>query len=264
MGGLTMGNRHIRLGSSLLLLCLIGLLGLQRAFFTSQAQPTGWEDDFSDGNYNGWMITGAIHTGTEYVLATGNFSAAGGTLLCTGPNLNVAFYDSSVANGTWSFDVLAVMGLARFIMIIFVGDNYNINDYVSNGYMLTIGLGNYGGYVDPTFIFEERDNSQWIEHDHWTTTRLEGWQHIRITRDTTGLFNIFINNTLRMSKTDDTMITSVYFYFICQEGQALDNVKVSPIIETQPPIHGFPFITIFIAITLAVGVAIVWRRNRNR
>jgi hypothetical protein len=251
-----------RLGIPLILLCFIGFLGLNQAFFTSQAILVWW-DDFNDGNHSGWMILGAIDTGPDYVLGSGNFSAADGTLLCTGPNLNIAFYDSSVAYGTWSFDVLVVPGSKRFIMIIFIGDNYDINDYVSNGYVLTIGLGNYGGEVEPTFFFEERDNLQWIEHDRWTLSNIEGWQSIMITRNRLGEFNIHINGTLRMSGVDNSMTNSIFFYFICQEGQALDNVFVSDDGPPPTPLPIFLLMGIVTIIVLFMGATFFWERTRG-
>jgi hypothetical protein len=102
--------------------------------------------------------------------------------------------------------------------------------------------------------FDDR-RSTW--HDDWTPPHLQGWQHLIITRETSGHFKVYINYTLspQMEVVDTTTSTSVFFNFVCSEGQALDNIVVSE--PDPPPPEVIPLAIAAAAITVVVVVVII-------
>lgn len=63
---------------------------------------------------------------------------------------------------------------------------------------------------------------------------LSNLQNIDITRDITGHFNIFVNNSLIIEAMDTEFKTSNYFGFDTPGGHALDNITVNDEIVLKP------------------------------
>jgi hypothetical protein len=208
-----------------------------------------WEDNFDDGNYDGWSITGVNGSITHgYTEVDGNFTADYGYLEALGPYWNHAQHPSLVANGTWSFDIDAVNTPEKHFYVIFMSVDANITEGAPDGYSFMIATDPYtqdlfmgyallrygGGVVDgpPLGVYE-------------TDSGVRGIHHIDITRDLSGEFNIYIDGCLRITTTDTTYTRSEYFRFHTPAGPSIDNITVYDTVEdiesicpttTTPPI----------------------------
>lgn len=231
-----------------------------------------WSDNFDDGNYDGWTVTGINMTAVPPVLVDGNYSAEDGLLRATGEGegwiWNLASHPSTVATGTWSFDIDSPpteAGLTHFY-VFFMSDDTNFEDGIPDGYAFKVEMVLYQGFRG--FELEkyvDGDNTQIAQYQ--TGQDVLGGYHIDITRDSTGLFNVWVNGTHRMSAQDDTHSTSDYFRFSTPAGPALDNIEVFDSIEFDPPTtdtttttetgEEFPLVWIVIGISIPVALIII-------
>ncbi|MFW9839077.1 MAG: hypothetical protein ACFFE7_16295, partial [Candidatus Thorarchaeota archaeon] len=69
-----------------------------------------WQDNFDDGNLDGWTIFG-YPSMTDPTKTEGNFSASDFMLKVLDDDINCARNDSTVTEGTWSFDMFVPNGL---------------------------------------------------------------------------------------------------------------------------------------------------------
>ncbi|UCE09164.1 MAG: hypothetical protein JSW61_09290 [Candidatus Thorarchaeota archaeon] len=224
----------------LTLSCSILLLSVVSMPLESSATMV-WSDDFSDGNYVGWTINGINMTAVPAVLVDGNYSADDGLLRATGEGggwiWNLASHPSTVATGTWSFDINSPPtepGLTHFY-VFFISDDSDIATGIPDGYALKTEMipddHGFRGFILEKFAGNE---DQQIAQYHTEQDVLGGY-HVDITRDSTGLFNVWINGTHRMSGQDNTHSASGYFRFSTPAGPAIDNVEVFDSIEFDPP-----------------------------
>ena len=63
---------------------------------------------------------------------------------------------------------------------------------------------------------------------------MDGWQHVDITRDATGLIRVYINQTLRIETVDNRIPSSNYFHLLSGPGEGLDNIIVSDSVDITP------------------------------
>jgi hypothetical protein len=235
---------------AILLLCSI----MFRLFPCSAGKV--WSDDFNDGNYDGWTVLGLDATSEPPKrVDVGFISAADNTLRATEGGMsyfNIASHPSSVAIGTWSFDVYITgrSGMSKA----FVGFmNAALPPSKSAlGYDIGIDL--------PLLRFVLL---KWVGYDFYELGEYapEGgiadkWWHIDVTRDAEGHFYVYANGTLAMDVVDTEVTTSEYFRFVSESGPALDNIIVSDTVDIEPPLPEAPFYmqTWFLA---TVGVAVV-------
>jgi hypothetical protein len=171
-----------------------------------------WSDNFNDGNHVGWTVY------------NGEFNCAGSR--CEGwgaGDFNDASHPSTVAVGTWSFDV---DGLP---MIHFMASDLDpTSDWPDNSY---------------AFTFDPVDGC-------WRLIRMTGgafyplrrsYEHIDgssvsvvITRNATDFIHIWINDDLCMTDQDTTHSSSEYFYIRLQQGTWIDNIVVSDTVDRRP------------------------------
>ncbi|WP_455284974.1 hypothetical protein [[Eubacterium] cellulosolvens] len=200
-----------------------------------------WSDDFNDGNYDGWTVFGLDFTTEPSTQLVANYSAADGTLQDIGPQpdrtvRSYAMHNSSVAYGTWSFDINAVDTPSHYFYVRFM----TLDPIVLNGYDLAIAVGRGLGsgpdrLIDREFALFKRVNDKAFRLGRYAVSGgIAGWQHIDITRDTSGQFCVYVNGTLRIKAIDIQHTTSKYFMFGTEVGPALDNVVVSDTVDIRP------------------------------
>ncbi len=217
-------------------------------------------DTFNDMDYMGWDTYGRFLNKIAFMEyfpdGVGNFSAADQTLKVIGPSenetfhyLSMAYINSSICYGTWSFDVFVFNNTLGWCFVQLIGDSYNPIEAWSNvpgpyrnySYEIWIYTRNLGShYYQPTVTLERcYDGTYSLEGEYevlpgnatWTNC----WTHFDVTRNSTGYFNIYVNGTLRISVQDTVFPISGYFAFQAQSGWAIDNVAIFDYIVPLPP-----------------------------
>jgi hypothetical protein len=215
-----------------------------------------WQEDFNDGDYAGWTIY------------QGDFEVTGNALVANGSYgiWNFIRHPSTVAYGTWTFDVLSEDA----------PQNHTYAYIISGGivdipnYRLCIWTGSFVGWAPgPGVSLLKQNSTGTVSIADWFTGTLSGWHSYEVTRDQTGQFRILVDGTLRITVTDNEITSSGAFRFGAQENSGIDNIVVdapattTPTTTPPPAIPGFPLLAIFIAIPLALGVvAVIRRKNR--
>ncbi|MHA2191423.1 MAG: hypothetical protein ACXAAP_14450 [Candidatus Thorarchaeota archaeon] len=209
-----------------------------------QRSSVVWSDDFEDEDISDWQIFGVNHTADPDYLLPGSCSASGGVLRPNGPEWNYAGYNSSVAYGTWSFDVdvqeVSEEGNHHF-SVAFISEQFN-DDWLS--------FARLGEVYALIFYTNANDDSGQINlglssHDpitlnvlgYWATANLLGWRHIDITREESGQFYVYVDGVLRIDAIDTVHTTSERFYFLSCQNTGIDDISVSNTIDydAAPP-----------------------------
>ena len=257
-------------------------------------------DNFNDMDYADWNTYGTFLDKTAFMEyfpgGVGNFSAADQTLKVIGPSenetfhyLSMAYINSSICYGTWSFDVFVFNNTLGWCFVQLIGDSYNPKETWSNipgpyknySYEIWIYTRNLGShYYQPTVTLERcYDGTYSLEGDYkvlpgnatWTNC----WTHFDVTRNSTGYFNIYVNGTLRISVQDTVFPISGYFAFQAQSGWAIDNVAIFDYIVPLPPpetiyttilVQNFPTLMIAICtieLIIITVLVILYLRRRS-
>jgi len=193
--------------------------------YVDPPQIQEWSEDFDDGDLEGWIV--------EW----GNWSADSKTLEAhyhpdTTYNGGLILYPSSIAYGTWSFDVylerdkIIFFGLATTDVVwneFSYSYYFEIKPYAKTEFVLIKCLGD---------ITTNRGFG-WYTAD----SDLSGWNHIDVTRDVGGRFCVFLNGELIMQKTDTSLSSSEHF-FVCSypDGPKADNITVRNIVDIVSPL----------------------------
>jgi hypothetical protein len=240
-------------------LLLFGIMG--GAVFVCQGVVI-WSDDFSDRNY------------TEWTIFQGSFSAANQFLQgSVGSVWNWARHRSTIAYGTWSFDVYH-SGAEACPYVWFVA-----NDLVAA--LDNRPTNSYGVHISPYVgieLIREEDNIRTILDGYFPPEGVRGWWHYDITRDHSGNFYVYLNGTLRMEDQDLVFTASNYFFFECWSDHGLDNIVVSDTVDIDPPetdpptdpptpappppIPGFPWLSILLALVTVITFT-VWHHHKH-
>jgi hypothetical protein len=227
------------------------LLVLFSLLTQSTAAAIIWADDFDDGNYNGWnVVYGAFSTDENLLRAQIGQSCIN--------------HPSAVIVGTWSFDFVFSGQISSGANIGFACEEVVL--YPITGYVLKVGRSAFELVV-------WNESYDWIIGSYYPPYHISGCQGVDITRDETGEFRVYINNTLRIEAVDTTISASNYFHFFSGPNEALDNISVRDSIDVTPPtntepevpivpqIPGFPFLAIILGMTLAVSVRVLKKRS---
>jgi hypothetical protein len=231
---------------------------------------TMWSDDFNDGNYEGWTVSGASNPwnpGFE-ILEEGSFSATNKALQATGdPDLwSWASHPSTVATGTWRLDIYLTSGTPWGGMGV---------TFILDKPIYTLPLDWHGYELDlmdnGELVLLARDGSSYsVLYRSTFPRRSNSWIHIDVTRDVDGRFCVYANGTLRIDVVDKRYTTSGYFLLGSQPGPAIDNVVVSNTVDIEPPTIFVPFYmqTWFLAsvgvVTVAAVVIVAFLKYRKR
>lgn len=250
-----------------------------------------WQDDFDDGNDDGWILSGVkLTSGGDTETWDGNFQVNNGILNATGsdenPYWNLASHESTMSIGMWSFDVYVVDVPWTHIHIYFMTDDWNNYPNTIYGYDIMVITEDVDDPAGGSEVYHEgfllvRRNG---EYDQWVNNwkiianyevegEVAGWYNLNITRSSLGEWNVYINDTLRMSVVDTTVDTSSYFRFITEGGPAFDNVIVSgnpgPLdttTTTLPSGYGEAIIVMtvgFGAIIVVIIIYVIKRRSKG-
>lgn len=228
---------------TILIVFCLGLTPLSLDSSVVISQDGGWSDNFNDGNIDGWTVQGWNMTNDPPTVLPGNFTADDFTLRAYDKETNHAYHNSTVAYGTWVFDVHSVPTPNNHSYIAFVsGPAVTIGGVdwettVPYEYGLAVVNGMLG-QLHNTFVFYRRSQggSTLDILGTYDVGVMTGWHHIEITRDFEGNFEIYINDTLGITAADTNYATSEIFSFYTLPGLALDNIAVTPLPpETTTP-----------------------------
>ena len=191
------------------LVVLLGILSL--ASLSPSQAATVWSDNFDDGNMDGWTIY------------EGGFTCAGYRLEGhSGVDFNDASHASTVAGGTWSFDVYH-----RVIIFFMASDLDPGTDWPNDSYGLA-----YDPSIDAWRLVRHTDGAFAPMKRSYEHT--DGPVSVVITRNATDFIHIWIEDDLVMTDQDSTHSSSEYFYVQCQEGAWIDNIVVSNTVDRVP------------------------------
>lgn len=201
-----------------------------------------WEDDFNDEDISDWNIYEINWTLPDGVA---NFTVdpldlvnvSDGVLRMIGPEMTFASFNSSVAYGSWTFDVdlqhpedFNRFGVS-FIAEKF-GEHWLPADGSSNSYFLSFWFDTYeirfarNTYPGTTNFL-----------DSYYLSDFTGWKSFIVTREPSGQFYVYLNGVLILDVLDNTHTTSERFTFFGMANPAIDNVTVHDniIIDGAPP-----------------------------
>jgi len=205
-----------------------------------------WSDNFDDHDISDWTIYGVNGT-RPFDVVSGNFTAEDGVLRANGTVLawNIAARNSSVAYGTWTFDVDVVDNYMHEIVIVFIQNEWTLESWGNRGYFFQIVTGEYmedptprlqGATVIPTespgpinYRIEWWDSYLWESYPY--DGDILGWKNIIITRELDGQFYVYINETLALSHKDNRHSTCAEFHIGTNPGPAIDNIVVSNTVD---------------------------------
>ncbi len=204
-----------------LLKCAGFLIGLVFVFtlIPQSAAAVVWEDNFDDGNYDGWTI------------ADGNWNVENGYLVAdlTSKIRCEIWHPSSQVVGTWSFDVFAGPE-GGFVDICFMQNG-------TESY--TVSIRQSSDPVEAGIYFEVGS----LALAHYELIGFEEtWTHYDITRNSTGGFHVYLNAT---SSIEEPIIEVVNMVYSSSErlllvnhnydGSRFDNITVNDEILITPP-----------------------------
>ncbi|UCE11170.1 MAG: hypothetical protein JSW61_04320, partial [Candidatus Thorarchaeota archaeon] len=180
-----------------------------------------WSCDFDDGNLSGWSIY-AIEGYPPYENPPGHFSVEDGSLRAnsTGEEFNIATHNSSVAYGTWSFDVDVVDTYNHEIVIPFLSIEWTFENWGIQSYFIQIVTGLYensnetrlqAGKCVADSASPRGRRLYWYEN--FLYDDIFGWKHFVITREDNGQFYVYMNGTLALDFLDNQHTTCNEFIF---------------------------------------------------
>jgi hypothetical protein len=202
---------------------------------------TVWQDDFNDGDYEGWEII------------WGNISAESYALEPDPLVKTIARHNSTVTSGTWSFDL-------------YMGDSseyYVSISFITNAFDLGFG---YRLHIEPTVMYL----AKFLQTDvtyigiYRPLEGFRGWHNINITKDSDGHFFVYYNGTRAFDSVDDTYTTSDYFEVeFMNLDSALDNILVSNTVDITPPPTAIGGVVVGISVIIGVAIVIIWWRKEK-
>jgi hypothetical protein len=213
---------------------------------TDRSAPAAivWSDDFDDHNISDWGIYGIVGT-RPYTAVPGNFTAEDGVLRANGTEdtFSIATVNSSVAYGTWTFDVDVVDTYNHEIVIPFIMIKWTIESWGIDCYFFQIVTGMYESDPQPrlqagkTYASDSPGGRAVVWFGSFPYDNILGWKNFIITRENDGQFYVYINGTLAMGFKDNQHTTCKEFIFSTGPGPAIDNIVVSDSVDydAAPP-----------------------------
>jgi hypothetical protein len=211
-----MKTRFLKISASLI--CLVFAFCL----VTSSDAAIVWEDNFNDGNYDGWTVSVGDWRVSDGVLETYYVSSY----------IWRIWHPSTQVVGTWSFDVET----STFAVF------ENTFLFMANGTDTTFTYDGYGIKIThDDFLFMKFYEGSSIPLKMASIDGIAGsWAHVDITRNSTGEFHVYINATSSIAEPDISIVDTEYSYseqFVInsnQEGFLLDNIVVDDEIKITP------------------------------
>ena len=202
----------------------------------SRAIPSAvvWSDNFDDEDISDWQIFKVNHTAEPDTLMPGNSSAEGGVLRQHETEWSYAGHNSTVAFGTWSFDVDIQVPIDEFHFYVCFSSEVFDDDWLTYGQVgSAYGVGFYIYESGTTEIRLTRGNHATgpAFMDTFFDSDIIGWRNIIVTRELSGQFYVYMDGDLILKYNDLMHTTSERFYFLSHGGPAIDNVSVSDTVD---------------------------------
>jgi len=194
-----------------------------------------WSDDFDDHDISDWTIYGLNGTTQPFDVVPGNFTAEDGVLRANGTVLawSIAARNSSVAYGTWTFDVNVTETYSHDIVVAFLQLVWNLEVWGIDGYFIQILSGAQPRLRAGTTYASDSPIGRSV--DWWEPYPYDegilGWKNFIITREPDGQFYVYINGTLALHHKDNRHTTCEEFHFGTNPGPAIDNIVVSDSVD---------------------------------
>jgi hypothetical protein len=212
-----------------------------------------WEDNFDDGDYDGWTICSP-----SWGNPPSNWSAANYNLQLEQEEEGTISHPSNVAYGTWSFDFKAngtQVTFGRGVSIALISNDINNGTEVAYAVDWSClgfkALGKSGGVEFSLSLIKWHGGLRTTIDTSDDTLPVADWHHIDVTRNTAGWFSVYHNGspTPIMEGEDTELDTSELFVVSLADWLLIDNVVVSDEIPT-------PSLS-WVLIVIGGGVAVV-------
>jgi hypothetical protein len=180
-----------------------------------------WFDDFDDGNFDGWTVTRGAYSAANYYLE-GMTST-----------WNYIEHPSTTVVGSWSFDYNFYGGPDGIwqgpdgdLGIWFISnDHWQSGDSTQpqSGYFIY-----FHPHVNAIELWMDPGDEGYnrVLLGSWSPPNFVKSWHVDITRDSNGVFNVYLDGVNRIQATDTTFYTSSFFGFLGYNRQEMDNVVV--------------------------------------
>lgn len=181
-----------------------------------------WSDSFDDGDYDGWTVTNGLFSAEENTLkAVSEGSIERYQSISEGSN--VIAHPSTVATGTWSFDVYVTSEGGGEILFMTASNRTYVIDITSDTiYLRRRGIDGEG----------RRVGGKMLDFPYIVRDPFSGWQHIDVTREENGRIRVYHEGKWATGAYDTLLKTSQNFLYIAPSpGIALDNIVVSNTID---------------------------------
>ncbi|MFX1263408.1 MAG: hypothetical protein ACFFAZ_15110 [Promethearchaeota archaeon] len=235
-----------------------------------------WSEDFevsSTEELDDWTLQGYQYVFSSFLQVDHGFTISDGALMAEDvyvdwsvylSQVRRAIHQSAVAYGNWSFDWRVSDSGAAYDSVEFMftdlRDDYNLtgefSGYAMTGYTIILDtVQNNEIYIER---FDVTEGVKLIRHSFDTT--LSGWHHIDITRDLSGVFNVYFDSELVLNVTDNTVTTCETFNFVSFQGNSsIDNLVVSDInaIDTTT------LLLVGAGFAIAVVVIVIYMKRRT-
>ena len=192
-----------------------------------------WSENFDDENIDDWEIFGIDYTTTPGTLIPGNFSVSGGVLRNVGPEWDYAIRNSSVAYGTWSFDVdiQRPEDFNRFPVGFMAEYNIeNLQNATGDSYIISFRMPDDGPSGDIRLARNDVGGGTTFL-DGYDVEIIRGWKNIIVTREESGQFYVYLDGDLILDVVDTIHTTSECFIFYGYANPAIDSITVSDTID---------------------------------
>lgn len=249
-----------------------------------------WSDDFNDGNYDGWIITGIYApVNSTWVDTVGTAEVIDGELWFTGEqhfrNFSYAVHESTVAYGSWSFDVNVrpISGSSNHTHIYFLDSRspedvpdfqspYSSYDILIYSAPWTIEPPDWMVPFDntaPSILLVRRSLGSGVAIGTYQVDEINGLYRFNVTRDETGRIQVFLNDTSIIDVTEQRSITPRSFYLNSEAGIGYDNIVVrqaaSVTNETSEDLSTLlgPVIAVGgVGTVVIIATLVIWKRRQ--
>jgi hypothetical protein len=205
-----------------------------------------WNDDFNDGDHNGWTIEVGDYTVDDFVLRPSDDDS-------------VIWVTSVTAVGTWTFDLYLVMPTSEVIWVEFFDvDAPSATMYLPNN---SYGVGTRVGTNE--IVFGKHEAGVYTQLITGPVVAGPAWFHIDVSRDAAATFHLFVDAVHQGEAVDDTFASPSYFTIFGDTECAIDTIIVDDVpIAPAAAIPGFPAEVIMIGVITALGGLLLYRRRR--
>ncbi|MFX0151629.1 MAG: hypothetical protein ACFFAJ_12655 [Candidatus Hodarchaeota archaeon] len=282
---------RLNMNKQLLIMLLFGILLLCSP--TRVSASIVWEEDFESGDLDDWEFFGAEGHITFGEPFDPNFTIVDGALVVPHipdwSNVTIAFHNSTVATGTWSFDLFFPPDLKYAFAITFMfsssdGDYFPTVGMDEDEYLTKMtGYGLiFRGDIKQIYLvsYSACPASELnVSEAKLFSSPLSGYHHFDITRNTTGQFYVYHNydyNSPIISYQCSFTSSSEKFGITSFIGSTwLDNITVSDTVDIPEPDgstttttttteNGTPGFSNLLLLSSSITLVYLYRRRKKR